>query len=267
MGLLRNALMRGPEKIIQLKIKTTKEICKHHGEYTAYHGEHCVSGCPICMNETDEYKDESRRIRERHEYEKSRDVFKRSCVPPKYTRSTFTDFESPTKEAEDIKKKLGKYVMKFDEAKKAGVSYLITGGTGTGKTMLATAVINNIIHRGHTGIYLSTLDFLLRVKRAWTTGSGISVDQVIHEYVEGFDLLVLDDILKGSVTENDKAMIFTLLDRRNQMDKPTIGISIFSEKQIAAKLDPDVIRRLNNGGGETLVFGWKGYEKTREKFL
>lgn len=266
MGIIKEAIMNEPDKIIQCQVTgTTEETCQFHGKYTAYHSQYGISGCPICDDE--EHRKQLKEIIENHDRNKAREVFKRSCVPSKYTRSTFGDFVPSCHEAANMKKKLGQYVMRFDEALKQGVSYLISGGTGTGKTLLSTAVLNNIMHRGYTGIYVSTIDFLLRVKRAWSAKSDLTVDEIIQNYVDNFDLLVLDDILKGKVTSNDKAMIFALLDRRNQEDKPTIGISIFSEAAISSKLDPDVIRRLHNGGGETLNFSWKGFEKTREKFL
>lgn len=265
MGMLKDALLLNPEITPVLNIKITKKTCSKHGEYDSYTGDYGSSGCPSCDDV--EYKKEHMEIIRESEKNKAKDIFKRSCVPPKFRRSTFADFNPSCENAKKMKEKLGMYVIKFDEALKYGVSYLISGKTDTGKTLLATAVLNNIMHRGYTGVYMNTVDFLLRIKKAWEPGNGVSVDDVIQYYVDNFDLLVLDDILKGNVTENDKAMIFSLLDRRNQMDKPTIGISIFSEKQISMKLDPDVVRRLHNGGGETLLFDWKGFEETRKKFL
>jgi len=249
------------------KTKETKLSCPVHGEYWGFvmkaNGRDIKGACPVCIE--DERLSELMEIAKGQKARERIDVFNQSCVPKRFLSCNFASYKPVCKEAEEIKELLCRYVQNFEKVMERGTSFLFSGGTGTGKTTLATAILNNIMHRGFTGVYVSSLNYLSKIKRSWAPNTLLSEDELIEEYVK-FDLLVIDELGKGVYSQKEKGIIFRLLDRRYEDNKPTIGISIHKEEKICKLVDPDALRRLTTGGGGTLKFSWGNYEKTQGGF-
>lgn len=250
--------------------RTAKLNCDKHGEYEGFSAfitsldEWVQSECPKCSEEEAARKreaiyEQNRILQKKQEEARLPDAFKNSCIPPRFKDKTMKDFIPTCKEMEDVRKLAERYIVGFDKAMEFGTSFLFTGESGVGKTHLATAIANNIMRKGFTAVYISALNFLSKVKSAWNPNSGTSEDQIIENYVS-FDLLILDELGKGTMDAKEKAMIFRLIDRRYEESKPTIGISKLPEKRVAELIDEDAVRRLKSGGGSAVIFNWKPFQ-------
>lgn len=240
-------------------------ICPKHGEYCGWtiivNGEKIESECDQCAGEKAEQERLERDaiLRARLAESKSREAFNSSCIPPRFASKSFKCYEPHSDETAKAKHILGEYVMNFGRAMENGTSFLFTGGTNTGKTHLACAVGNNIMLKGRTAIYVSVLNYLSKVKKAWSANDGSSEDSEIEKYVS-FDLLILDELGKGQLDAKEKGMIFRLIDRRYEENRPTIGISKLSEANLVKLIDDDSVRRLKAGGGRNIYFGEMQYQ-------
>jgi DNA replication protein DnaC len=258
MGIIKDSIMALPEVNVNPTNKKNFH-CDKHGEFEGFvmmvAGREIPSVCPECLEEE--------RVAELDEFKKGQkqrervDIFNQSCVPKRFQECGFGQYEPTCKDAEVVVKRLKNYVINFEKAKEKGASFLFLGNTGTGKTTLAAAVLNNVMNKGFTGVYVSTLNYLSKVKRSWVAGATVSEDELIESFVK-FDLLVLDELGKGSCSPKEKGIIFRLLDRRYEEQKPTIGISICNEKVLNERIDPDASRRLKANGG-VLNFNWATY--------
>ena len=241
--------------------------CRIHGKYegivTEINGRKIEAICPECLE--DERKSELNKHVEEHMRRKRIDIFNQSCVPKRYQGIKFNDFHPVCDEAEELLELMQRYVKNYHLVLMHGTSFLFSGGTGTGKTTIGTAVLNGVMMIGYTGVYVSSLNLLSKVKRSWVNGATVSQDEIIESYV-AYDLLVLDEIGKGQMSAKEKGIIFSLLDRRHEEVKPTIGITTYSEQKIKSLIDEDAVRRLTTGGGCTIKFTWPNYELSRSKF-
>jgi len=255
------------DDIPTFEVEKVKINCEKHGIYegmvSLINGRKINSICPYCLE--DERQEDIRKIRSGEIQRQKVDVINQSCVPKRYLSSSFDGYDPVCNEAKDIFDLLQRYVKNFDKVMEFGTSFLFSGGTGTGKTTLATAVLNSVMRDGYTGVYVSSLNYLSKVKRSWVAGASVSEDEIIESYVN-FDLLVLDEIGKGLCSPKEKGIVFRLLDRRHEENKPTIGCSLYNEKEVIKRIDEDAVRRLTTGRGGILRFSWPNYEKSQRSF-
>jgi DNA replication protein DnaC len=272
MGALKDAIMSGPEKQIQMPEFIEKQVeCKKHGKYLAHivtipgTTKEVYSRCPECEKLDLEIERYQRHLQLEQQLNVNA-VFKNSCIPTAFQGKSFKTWHPANRKAVEVRDLMARLVKEFGRAKSMGTCFLFSGNTRTGKTSLACAVLNNIMRLGHTGAYINSLHYISQVKRSWVSGSELSEDQIIESYVLPFELLVIDELGKGNLTPKEKGIIFRLIDRRAEENLPTIGITKFSEQQLVKLIDDDIVARLKRGGGSVLKFDWPNYEDQQERF-
>jgi DNA replication protein DnaC len=272
MGVLKDVIMSGPEKQIQMPEFIEKAMaCETHGNYMAHvvtipgTSKEVFSECPEC--EKIRIENERRQRYLNLEYQQNvNKVFQNSCIPKAFKDKSFKTWIPRCDKSKKVRDLMARVVNEFDRAKAMGTCFLLSGPTRTGKTSLACAVLNNVMRKGKTASYINSLHYLSQVKRSWIAGSTLSEDEIIESYVLPFDLLVIDELGKGSLSPKEKAIIFRLIDRRAEENLPTIGITKFSEQQLVKLVDDDIVARLKRGGGSVVKFDWANYEDQQERF-
>lgn len=272
MSILKDAVFANPKPVIELPKFRTKVIkCKKHGEYTAHvvpipgTEKVAVSECPEC----EQLRLNIERYHRCLELERQQNVnkiFQNSCIPTAFKSKSFKTWIPQNEQAKQVRDLMARLVKEFDRAKKMGTCFLFTGATRTGKTSLACAVLNNVMRFGHTASYINSLHYISQVKRSWVTGAQLSEDEVIESYVLPFELLVIDELGKGTLSPKEKGIIFRLIDRRAEENLPTIGVTKYSVKQLVNLVDDDIVARLKRGGGSVIKFDWPNYEDQQERF-
>ena len=242
--------------------------CPKHGKYEGYttvvSDERSINSvCPECLEEENDRARQE--LYKRIALSGSRDVFNRSCIPPRYQKSNFAGYKPTCEKSEAVKSLLSRFTASFDIAVLNGTSFLLSGKTGTGKTHLACAIAMNVMRNGHTAMYTSLVDAVSRVKTTWIKSSQITADGMIDEFVK-FDLLLIDEIGLGPISSKEREIVFMIINRRYEQEKPTIGISKFSEREVCKILSIEAVSRLKSGGGGVLVFDWLDYRQNQRKF-
>lgn len=235
--------------------------CPKHGEYKGWimfvMNQLVESECDECAKE--DSKKKIQEIAMTAAVNQHRELFNRSCIPPRFTNNSIKGWKIMCNQSEEVRNQMAHFINNFDEVKKKGTSFLFTGETGVGKTHMATAIANNLMMKGYSAMYISSLNFISRMKRAWTASAVESEDEIVETFMP-FDLLVIDELGKGTLDAKEKGMIFRLIDRRHEENKPMIGISRYPEKKLGELIEPDTIRRLKSGGGRTINFDWAAFE-------
>ena len=133
-------------------------------------------------------------------------------------------------------------------------SLLLSGNSGTGKTMLGIAILNHILNDGIPAIYVRYIDIITRLKQL-QYGSSEEKEKHREEInrLKEIDLLFLDDLFKLSETTEDKKIICDIVDYRYLKCKPLI---VTSEKT------PDELIKSDVAIGGRIVEMCKGYTVT-----
>jgi DNA replication protein DnaC len=122
---------------------------------------------------------------------------------------------------------------------------LLHGGTGTGKTRCAWALLEKMVMKGFR---VSVMDSMAGLKYASLYSQGAEMVEVWADKVIGMDILLLDDVFKNKLTDSFEGVIFTIIDQRIQSQRPTIVTSNDTGDTLAARMTSDraqpLLRRL-----------------------
>lgn len=130
------------------------------------------------------------------------------------SRYRFDTYETPTPRHETIKAKAKEFVLTGAEC------FVISGRSGSGKTHICTAMCNALIKRGWAVKYMIWRTEAQELKSLITEKEEY---QKRIRKLRNAPVLYIDDFFKGSVSDADINLAFTILnDRYNTKDKKTI---------------------------------------------
>ena len=108
------------------------------------------------------------------------------------------------------------------------------GGTGCGKTGLATSFLVQAIHKGHKGRYVLFAELIAELLRSVADHSQT---QVLQKYV-AYDLLLIDEIGYAEVEPLQIGLFFTLMQKRHRRKSTLITSNLgFAEWRSFLKND------------------------------
>lgn len=170
----------------------------------------------------------------------------RSRIPPEYKDLMAKDFKWGIYGV-DLSEEQGKvfqYITRYEEFREKGMGLYIHSGTkGSGKTMLACCVLNEISSRYYGGVkFVNALDFLEMTKKRF------NYDNPEVEALYICKTLVIDDI--GAQLDKDwiNTVFYRLVNDRYTNHKPTIYTSNLGIDQL--KMDDRIIDRIDNASFE-----------------
>lgn len=108
-----------------------------------------------------------------------------------------------------------KYVQEFHELKRQGKGLLFFGPPGTGKTFFSTAIANALIDEGYR-CYITNFPRLCNRLFAARDKQGV-IDEL-----NGFALLVIDDLASERKTETMNELVWNVIDSRYRAGLPVI---------------------------------------------
>lgn len=231
--------------------------CLKHGDYSASgYSKGDISGavgmCPACLKEkaseeAAEAKREARIAR-----------IAASRIPERFANSTIDNYfpEEGTREALEI---VTAYVKRWPEQRRTGEGLLLLGDVGTGKTHLAIALLMGALDRtGMRGRYCTASELLREIRATWK-GYGERSEQQMVDYFGSVDLLVLDEVGATNGSDNERVILFDVLNERYERMLPTIVCGNVSLQELETALDRRSVDRLRENGGRAVVMKGKSY--------
>lgn len=140
-------------------------------------------------------------------------ALKKTGLNDKALKKSFKDFDEWNNEVKKMKNYATGYYLRFEDIKNSDNNSLaLLGESGTGKTHLLLALINNFVTQKNIDIrYISYLDKITELKQNVLNGD--FYQNAINKY-KYCELLVIDDLFKGSYTDSDIKIMLEIINHR-----------------------------------------------------
>ncbi|MBA6120778.1 MULTISPECIES: ATP-binding protein [Pseudomonas] len=242
------------------------ENCRQHGEIPIreieqFDGSYLRMPCSKCrweaINRSPMDVEKYKAAMTSKSAERINDLLIGSGITPRFRECTLESFSTNGEEEKARALAACKaYVDRFTEHYRDGRSMILTGNVGTGKTHLASAMVQAVIRRyGAEALIVPVAEVFRVAKGAMTKGADYDERDVINELAE-VDLLVIDEVGAQRGSEYEQALLHEVIDRRYQLVVPTILVSNLPADELKAFIGDRALDRLRQGGGKAVGFTW-----------
>ncbi len=128
-----------------------------------------------------------------------------------------------------------------DFKKDSGISFLMMGGTGLGKTHLSTAVAKEVIEKGYDVVYTTTIRMLDAFEKK--RFGGAEYRGLTDKYFEA-DLLIIDDLGCEMSTQFTVSALYDLINTRLNEGLSTIINTNLTAGELRTKYDDRITSRI-----------------------
>lgn len=209
--------------------------CPVHGRYTEvsveqYGGGMLANGCPAChfagLRTSPEGSEQHLQALQVNQQRKLNALLIGSGITPRFRNATFQSYQADgSVPMAQVLVRCRDFAEQFPEHYEAGRSLLLVGNVGTGKTHLASAIVQHVIREhGAQAVITSAAQIIRVAKGAMARNTQYTERDVIEELV-GFDLLVIDEVGAQGGTEYERSLLHEVIDQRYQQVLPTVLIS------------------------------------------
>jgi DNA replication protein DnaC len=242
--------------------------CAEHGPYQSsgmrYMGKREIwTPCPDCedarlaANRQAEAEKKADRARQELEFQ-----IGEAAIPQRFIGRTLDNFNASTAEQQAALRIAVEFVQDFEANAKRGSSLIFSGLPGTGKSHLATAILQALMPQ-HCGLYTTCMGVIRAVRGTWRKDSDRSEQQVLNIYAE-VPLLVLDEIGVQYGTDGEQTILFDVLDRRYRDMKPSIFLTNQDKKGFKEFIGERTFDRLTETS-RWVPFDWASYRPQARK--
>ncbi|HHY42548.1 MAG TPA: ATP-binding protein [Thermoanaerobacterales bacterium] len=176
-------------------------------------------------------KEEAKQIMMKKKQERISELLAKSGLGKRFRRRTFENFEIKDKNQGAYNKAI-EFAGEFPKTRKG---LLITGPVGTGKTHLAAAIANYLIQQLYTVLFGNITDIVTLVKSTYSKDSEVTELQIIDALTKDVDLLVIDDLGKEYSTPNTRTLLYQVINRLYEDEKPIVITTNYNAENLKAK--------------------------------
>ncbi len=203
----------------------------------------------LCECKKQEQEEEKRLIEERKKAFRRQQI-REAAFPDKDTRHfTFDVDDKSNTKASALSRG---YAASFNPNESKGL--LLYGDCGTGKSFYAACIVNAVIDRNFTAKFTSISDIEAEL---WSASN----KKDVYDYINSFDLLVLDDFSAERDTQYMQEIAFNIIDRRCRSGKPIVVTTNLTPGEIANPKSVEQKRVLSRIFGNCTSFLVKGADR------
>lgn len=203
-------------------------------------------------------------------YHKTNDIIEMNIddaeIPKKYRGLTFDDYI-----VKSDNQKVSKQAALDFTNNAFGVGLIMCGRNGTGKSMLCSIILQEIIRRNpdqshssgytyfnHTKrLYTEAIKLVRVIKTSWRPGSKYTEQDAIDYFVRP-SVLVIDEVGVQYGTPTEAQFITEIINDRYNQQRPTILCGNMTLKEISVLIGERAIDRFRESG-KALVFDWPSF--------
>ena len=175
-------------------------------------------------------------------------------VPKRYWSATTRKLIQPHPQMGRMASAVMGFVRSWTRHLDAGTWLGLIGKSGTGKTHVGCAIVNDLAAQGESAQYWTQAEMMGGMRAAIGAG-GSSVAAAEAQLVEP-NLLVVDEVGRCEGREWTHAQFAHVLDLRYRERKPTVLLSNLGPSEFKATVGEAVVDRLTQGEGRVLVMQW-----------
>lgn len=242
--------------------------CEQHGSFVSngvrYFGKREIwTQCPACEDrrQADERQAEAQKRADRARQEMEC-MLEQASIPARFVGRTLDNFNAATDAQRAALEIAREFAENFDAHAKRGDSLILSGLPGTGKSHLATAVLQAIMPE-HCGLYTTCMNVIRSVRGTWRKDSEKSETQILNAYAD-VPLLVLDEIGVQYGTDGEQTILFDVLDRRYREMQPSIFLTNQDKKGFREFIGDRTFDRLIETA-RWVPFDWASYRPQARK--
>ena len=184
----------------------------------------------------------------------------RSLIPPRFRNKTLEGYTEAKDFQRRAKAKVAEYIKSIDDNIAKGASIIMVGGVGTGKTHLSVALLRSAIENGYSGLFITASDLFISIRDTWGRNGGVSTSERVQQYKD-IDLLVIDEIGVQRGTDNEKEILFSIINDRYNNIRPTVLLSNLSVDRVRDYIGERIYDRMKEDGGSLIVLNGESYRK------
>jgi DNA replication protein DnaC len=248
-------------------IDSREANCETHGAYVSQllripDGREIWTKCPECDKAEQARKDRERASAMEAERRERiiTNALKQAAIPPRFLGRTLDSYEAKTAEQAAALSAATQYAEAFGEALETGRSMVFCGSPGTGKTHLATGIAQQVIAHGRTAAFTTTMNAIRRIRDTYRKASNETESDAIRSFTVP-DLLILDEVGTQRGTDDEKVLLFDIINARYEAIRPMIVISNLDLKGVREYLGERAFDRLREGGGRAVQFTWSSHRR------
>lgn len=245
-----------------------EKTCDTHGVYRTtgikiFGRREIWTPCPGCEEER---LARERRFQAEQQAERARVQLEcaigQAAIPARFVGRTMDNFVADTPQKAAALEIAREYVSNFDSHAKRGSSLIFSGLPGTGKSHLATAILQALMPQ-RVGLYTTCMSVIRTVRGTWRKDSERSETEVLNALAD-VPLLVLDEIGVQYGTDGEQTILFDVLDRRYRDMQPTIFLTnqdVKGMQQFIGERSFDRLREVS----KWVSFDWESYRPTARR--
>jgi DNA replication protein DnaC len=180
-----------------------------------------------------------------------------SGISPRFAGSMFANYRVDNSAMGQALAICQGYADKFDEHYSSGRNLLLCGNVGTGKTHLASSIVQQVVRQlGAVAVITSAAEIIRVFKGSMDRNAGYSERDVIAELAD-LDLLVIDEVGAQAGTAYELAVLHEVFDRRYQLVRPTVVVSNMDAKGLGQYIGERALDRLRENKALLAGFTWE----------
>lgn len=194
-------------------------------------------------NSIDKNEIEAREYLQKERFNKINQLSKSNGLPLLFKKKTFDNYdESRNTPAYNAAKD---FVDKFPNTN----GLLLSGNVGVGKTHLAAAIVNELNNKLYSTYFGNIVDIISTLKSTYSRNSSLTEIEAIDLMTSKVDLLIIDDLGKENTTEHNLSLLYRIINRLYENEKPIIITTNCNSKDLIYRLDewgPAILSRITS---------------------